>query len=198
MKYLYYLLIALLPVSALAGNYPAFYDVTGVAANDTLNVRSGPGASNQKLAELGPNQINIEIVGVSQNGNWGLLNTGEGSGWASMRYLRRQPGQDANAMPRQLSCHGAEPFWSLDIDSGPSVVFTHAGGPDQVLNVQNLTRSANNVGKFGLTALGSSGFMAAIMDATLCSDGMSDRDYGMSVDMILGNAQFSGCCSLVP
>ncbi|MDQ7069730.1 MAG: peptide-binding protein [Rhodobacterales bacterium] len=198
MKYLVYLMIALLPVSTLAANFPAFYDVTGVAADDTLNVRAGPMGTDQKLAELGPNQSNIEIVAVSESGKWGLLNIGERSGWASMRYLKRQPGQDANAMPRQLSCFGTEPYWALDIGEDPEIKFTLAGNPEESLRVQNLTRSRNNTGKYGMTAQGALGFMTASMTAALCNDGMSDRNFGISVDIIVGSSQFSGCCTLVP
>jgi len=197
-KTLSVLFLSLLPVWALAGEYPAFFDVTGVASNDTLNVRAGPMASAQKLAELGPYQSNIEIVGLSANRKWGMLNIVEGSGWVSMRYLARQPGQPGDTLTRPLSCFGTEPFWALDIGGGPDATFSLAGEGDQPLSIQFVTRSLNRLDRYGIVAHGASGAMTGMISVAACNDGMSDRNYGLSVDLILGATQYSGCCTLVP
>lgn len=198
MKTIFILLFALLPVWVSAAEFPAFYDVTGVASNDTLNVRAGPRASEQKLAELGPYQRNIEIIGLSADRKWGLLNSGERSGWASMRYLARQAGQNTGGLPRPLSCSGTEPFWALDIGTGSGTVFTLAGEADQPLTVHTVTSAAGRPDKYGLVAGGPGGTLAGIVSVAICSDGMSDRTYGLSIDMIVGTRQYSGCCMLVP
>jgi len=48
--------------------FPAFYDVTGVASNDTLNVRSGIGTKHPITHKLKHNQRYVEIVRLSDNG----------------------------------------------------------------------------------------------------------------------------------
>ena len=78
-------LFRLLSAPLSAQDYPLFHNVTGVAANDVLNVRASPSAGTPILHFLPPDAHWVEVVEVQ--GNWGRINFGEGSGWASLRFL---------------------------------------------------------------------------------------------------------------
>lgn len=83
--------IATLPGPVLAQMGPDYWQVTGVASNDTLNIRSGPGTSNQVVARA-PNGAVFRNLGCRGEGSarWCHLETPNGqiSGWAAGRYLR--------------------------------------------------------------------------------------------------------------
>lgn len=180
--------------------FPAFYDVTGVASNDVLNVRAGTGASFPVIEALAYNDRYIEIVELSENGKWGLIGYAGGSGWASMRYLKRQPGQDGPNLPRPLSCGGNEPFWGIEFSQhtnefNESGAMSHRlntvweGIPDGMLPVTYGIRMAKGGDKID-----------AVITRSRCSDGMSDYEYGFEINALLsgtiGNRMLTGCCSL--
>jgi hypothetical protein len=77
--------------SALAQMGPDYWRVHGVAANDTLNIRSGPSAGNRIVASA-PNGAIFRNLGCRGSGNsrWCHLETPNGriSGWAAGRFLR--------------------------------------------------------------------------------------------------------------
>lgn len=197
MKYLVALLLALvLPAMAAAETgWPALYDVVGVAGDDVLNVRAGPGADFDKLGSLPTDATGIEVVAVNDTGNWGLVNLDERSGWVSLTYMRRLSGQEEGAFPALAQCYGTEPFWDLERD-GTSVtvrLLTDViAGPVAVQQ----TRSSGRLDRFGLAGEG----IAATIARSACNDGMSDRQFGLSVELLLRSgsdwAQYSGCCSL--
>ncbi len=60
-----------------------------VAADDALNVRSGPGTRFQAVGALGPSTCNV-ILSQTCEGNWCEIQSGPISGWVNTRYL--QPG----------------------------------------------------------------------------------------------------------
>ena len=69
------------------------YVVAGVAAGDTLNVRSGPGANHEVVARLPGGYRNIQIIGAPVlNGTtpWVQIKFGERTGWVTRPYLRPQ------------------------------------------------------------------------------------------------------------
>ena len=186
------LLIWLLPGIALAQGYPALFDVTGVASGDTLNIRAAPQASAEKIGEFGPNARDIEVI--REEGGWGLVNSGERSGWASMRYLARQEGGDY-ALARHLICFGTEPFWSLDIVQGAMATLSSPDGAGASWNVGLVQGSANRTDRFAISGSGAQPLIA-IVSAQSCNDGMSDREFGLAIDMMRGGDLYSGCCSL--
>lgn len=70
------------------------YRVTGVAANDVLNIRSGPGASNPIVGIFPPQQRGVEITGRIRTLPSGAIwvevigaNLRGGTGWVNGRYL---------------------------------------------------------------------------------------------------------------
>jgi len=197
-----------LPTALTAQNVPGLFDVTGVAQNDVLNVRVGPDAGSDKIDALLPNQQSVEVVSLSQNGKWGLVNTNEGSGWVSMRYLQARNSNRTDPL-LGWSCSGTEPFWSLSFETDGTAA---ADWSLMGLTEQNDTRymsvwseKAQNrappVYGFRLAdETTASGVQASgVITTRLCNDGMSDRTYGYSIDVLLSgpeNSIVSGCCSL--
>lgn len=189
----------LLAGSAMAEGFPALYDVNGVAVDDVLNLRATPDAGSDALGFLAPNARAVEVVRLNDVGTWGLIGRGEGGGWAAMQYLKRQPGQDSGAFPDQLQCNGTEPFWSLGI-LPHQTTFALAGVSTTDFGTGQRMGSRNRTDRWALTATAPGASMTAVIATGLCSDGMSDRVYGLSLDAVVsdqtGIAAYSGCCSL--
>jgi len=184
---------------ALARDLPAVYDVTGVATGDVLNVRAEPSAGAPVLRTLAPDAKGIEVVALSGDGKWGMVSTGEGNGWVALRHLAARPEPAANTLPRPMTCLGTEPFWLLAHDSG-SDRFEMPGDAPLLLSV-----SAEMVAPEGyfVLAQGSGGdgdlYQLTVTRKT-CSDGMSDRRFGLDARLFIaspdGNRLLSGCCTL--
>jgi hypothetical protein len=69
----------------------ANWDVTGVAADDTLNVRSSPGVAGDIIAALRPDTAELESTGriarVSEQLWREIIVPGDGAGWVNAAYL---------------------------------------------------------------------------------------------------------------
>lgn len=63
------------------------YRVVGVAANDALNIRSGPSADQQILSRIPPNGRGIRIVGACA-GQWCQIDFRGARGWVNKTYLQ--------------------------------------------------------------------------------------------------------------
>ena len=196
------LFAALLPgLPALAQDLPALFSVTGVAADDRLNLRAGPSADADAVGALGPDATGVEVVETTDDGRWGRVNVGEGAAWAAMRYLVAEPGPDWHAMARPLSCYGTEPFWSLAIPPDAAPLRLERMGEAVEALPRTLTSPAfdwpRSVG-IGLDGPRGPGF--SVIRAETCTDGMSDRVMGLSLRMFLagpsGTESYLGCCTL--
>lgn len=171
---------------------PALFTVTGVDWDDVLNLRAEPDAAAAIAGTLQPGSMDVEVLSLSPDGQWGLVPLGEGSGWVAMRFLVRQR-EAPTPLPRPLLCRGTEPFWSLTLDS-QGHVFERPGEGVQFL------RQHGEVAGFG------GGVMAfdldgQTLDLTIvreaCSDGMSDRPYGLTAFVWnRGETFLEGCCTL--
>lgn len=201
MKPLFALILMLLPLGALAQPYPALHDVTGVAGDDVLNIRTGPSASTEIVGAFGPFQRDIEVVALNPAGTWGLVNFGEGSGWASMRFLARQPGQSWGDFPQALECGGTEPFWGLSIRADGTMRLDRMGEVDFYITRARIPASGRP-DRFAIRADNGGGEIAPIIAYAACSDGMSDQSFGLTVDFLhrtaAGETLYSGCCRLAP
>ncbi|MEO1155590.1 MAG: SH3 domain-containing protein, partial [Pseudomonadota bacterium] len=60
--------MALWPVWGAAQGYPALFDVTGVASDDVLNIRSAPSATAEIIGTLAHNETGVEVVGEGPAG----------------------------------------------------------------------------------------------------------------------------------
>lgn len=188
-------LLALCPPALRAETYPALHDVTGVAADDVLNIRAAPDAGAAILGTLAPDARGVEVVAVTDG--WAVVNTGEGTGYAALRYLSRVDAPDWNALETPLTCLGTEPFWSLRIDP--------AGGEMRFRTPEDAADRTAPIGAIWpalpwsqTAALALPGGLAVLAPAE-CSDGMSDRSYGIAADIFLTGSdrgRLSGCCRL--
>lgn len=196
MRILAVLLCLALPAQAQGLPLPALFDVGGVAADDVLNVRDAPRATAGIVAEMRPDATAIEILRLSESGDWGLTNVGEGTGWASMRFLTRRSGQGWQVPPAIAACSGTEPFWSLDpVDALTFRVFEDAAD----IAAPTWTRAAGRTDPWGLIAQTTRGPLHGILSRQSCSDGMSDRESGLRIDLIApGGDVYTGCCTLTP
>ncbi len=197
-------LVAAWPASATPEyTLPTLFNVTGVAANDMLVIRAAPNASAAIIGTLSPHARDIEVVGYDETGRWARINTGERSGWAALRYLAYQvdvwtPG----TLPPTLHCIGTEPFWSFR-PSGDTVIFATPKTPESAMRIgQVLTTGMFRDPRRSVSAHGASQRMTAVIVPMACSDGMSDRAYGLDVTVILegrgGPQMLTGCCSIAP
>lgn len=193
MKHLFAAAFMLCAPVAEAQDLPMRTMVSGVAATDVLNIRSGPGAGFDKVGEIAPFATNVEVLEVRDG--WGLVSTGEGNGWVSMRYLAELPSEEWS-VPRPLTCLGTEPFWRLSLfPRGAEFDSPDTGRRD-------LSEAAEAVAPSGyLVRLveGPTLERTLIVRAGQCSDGMSDRRFGMRglvfVETPDGNRLLSGCCT---
>ncbi len=203
LKFLAILVISIFPASAALAEwdlFPAFYDVTGVASDDVLNVRAGTGASHPIIETLAYNDRYVEIVRLSADEKWGLIGYPGGSGWASMHYLERQSGQNGPDLPRPLSCGGNEPFWGLQF-SLQGNDFSEPGQPVHVLpSVWEGIPDGMLPVAYGIRMARGGDKIDAVITRNQCSDGMSENEYGFEINALLtgsfGNRMLTGCCSL--
>ncbi len=195
--------LALLPTLAFAQMLPlpALHDVHGVAADDVLNIRSGPDAGSGVIGTLAPDATGVEVVERSDDLKWGLVNAAEGAGWVALRFLQRQAGQDYGQFPPVTACSGTEPFWSMTRDAGADHwVYESPDGPGESLSPSLLLTASGRIDRWAMR-FGAGGVPGtAVFGLAACSDGMSDRAYGITVDLLLdgatGPAMLSGCCTL--
>lgn len=198
MKFLMAALFSVFATMALAtvDGFPALYDVTGVAADDNLNVREAPNSGSIVVSSFPPMAKNIEVIALNDAETWGLVNIDGRSGWVSMLYMARHPGQYAGNVPNLTYCHGTEPFWGLEFSNG-AVSFS---SPENTVAPVRFTalRSANRIDRFAIITTG----MTGVVIEQRCSDGMSDFTYGLAVELLAplyGDMQLlSGCCTIQP
>jgi len=184
---------------------PALYDVTGVAGDDVLNIRAAADAGSPVRGGLSADATAVEVVALSPNGKWALINTGEGAGWVAFRFLHRQDRPDWYAVADHLQCSGTEPFWTLFLD--PTAKSAHINTPDEEGPELDLTATWPGSAQQPIAAVQYSGDDASgvvVLRGQSCSDGMSDQSFGIVADLFqaAGANQpaqtLHGCCRLAP
>jgi uncharacterized membrane protein len=188
-----------LPAFATQDGWPAIHDVTGVSANDVLNIRERPDASSPVIGWLAPDATGVEVIRANPRLTWGLVNTGERTGWVSLRYLARRSGQWDGAFPEVAACYGTEPFWGLR-RMGDILTYSDPDTEAQELRAVSRSGSTSRRDSFHMIAEGPDGPVVAFLRTESCGDGMSDREFGISVQLLLGIGaevrHLSGCCTL--
>jgi uncharacterized membrane protein len=179
---------------------PSLFDVAGIAPTEVLNIRGGPDVSEPVIGRLAADARDIEVVALDPTGVWGLVNAGERAGWVALRFLREQPEiWRPGSLPAGLVCLGTEPFWSLRPEGDALVYDTPEAGPVS-FPFTALDIGAPDDVRRALVA-GETGPIAAITPR-VCSDGMSDRAFGLEALLILGSEDGprlrNGCCSIAP
>lgn len=205
MKHLALLLCLLFPGFAAAQALPALYDVIGVAGDDVLNIRAAPSTSASIIGGLAQTATGVEVVALSADGKWAQVNTHEASGWASLRFLRAQGRPDWFALRSDLKCFGTEPFWSLAFDPAQETVrLTTPDGDSPAQDIISHWLGSTWQPVAAMQFASEDGGGVAVLRGQACSDGMSDRAYGLTLDLFLqpsasGPAtSLHGCCSLAP
>lgn len=202
------------------GPLPALHDVTGVAAGDVLNLRAGPDPDADLVGMLAPDARDIEVVELGRapsGAAWALVARPEGGAWAAARFLARQDVQDGTGWLPPINCTGTEPFWSFELGTGEIAALRMPDSEAAPVFVTRRTVSANDPRGHGVTArwdgpegdpatFGITGApVTALIRRAACSDGMSDRPYGLAIDLLAGTlgpdgrsetAHLSGCCRL--
>lgn len=177
---------------------PALYDISDVPQGDHLNIRSLPNASAATVGKIPYDAERIEVISLSRQGNWALVNHNDTSGWVSFRFLTRTTHEvNTLGLPQTLSCFGTEPFWSLKFSEDQVVLSLPDAQPDSRYIVTSISPTPENMrlhetgARYNWEMNGDS-YHASIVPG-LCSDGMSDRTYGFHhFSEFLG----LGCCSL--
>lgn len=205
MKRLLLSLGLLWPGLAGAQVLPALYDVAGVAGNDVLNIRASADATAAMVSSLPPDAKTVEVVGLSPDGKWAQINSGEGAGWVALRFLQKQDRPYWFALAYSLECSGTEPFWTLLID--PTTQSVHLNTPDEAGPKTDVTTIWPGTSHNPIAAVQYGGEDAsdiAVLRGQACSDGMSEQNFGIALDLLQsarGNqaAQtLQGCCRLAP
>lgn len=191
--------LLLAALSAQAQILPEVYSVTNVAANDTLNVRAQPNSRSADIGDIYPNE-QVEVIALSENGNWGKIIWQEANGWVAMRFLRATPlpTMPDSAMPLQLVCSGTEPFWSATFWTKRNLEFKNYAADSAAPTFQRIDQSTVADGFAPVSFAFTAGRFTGTLDRAACSDGMSDRTYGWQLRLLeLSNGRLqlrNGCC----
>ncbi|WP_375260755.1 COG3650 family protein [Palleronia sp.] len=190
------LLLAILSGGAAAAQGRGSYDVTGVAPDDALFIRARPSNEGEVVGVLQHDETGVRVTELSDNGRWGRVDHEGAEGWVYLGYMKAQGG--ATGFPGPLDCTGTEPFWSLAIRPD-SVTLDEASGSGFDGTAGTRTRAAGRGNRWSLRAFDSGRSLTAIIVGEECSDGMSDRTYPYTVDVLLSeeddHGHISGCCS---
>lgn len=183
---------------AAAEPFPALYDVIDVEANDVLNIRQAPTAKAPIIGAFAPDAAGIEVIALDETRRWARVRAGERMGWAFARFLLPVP-QQGEGFGQGLTCYGTEPFWELSYLPFAASSLSFLGGAVDSFDLPFPRRAEGRPDVYGLSGPGGGADLFGVLRRGLCSDGMSDLEFGLSLDLIL-HAQddlvFSGCCSI--
>ena len=178
------------------------YNVTGVAADDYLNVREQPDVKSQIVTRIPFDGSGIRRLDGTNNVDgqlWWRIKWEGKQGWVNKRYLllpqKKEPTTKNSDSKAALHCGGTEPFWGIKITK-QALTFTPMGGEKLNLPIVFNKTSDNNT-KIAAIYAKKQGeqVMAILQKVRSCSDGMSDIDYPYSISAVINNQQFySGCC----
>ncbi len=186
------------PVHFESVSYPTYFQVTGVAADDMLHIRTEPNTSGEIVGDLASDAGPIEVL-YSENG-WAYLSSGENMGWASKSFLTQieLPKIANSALPFGLTCGGTEPFWSINI-SDESIELNQMN--EGISNFSIMETGAYTGDTISFIIAGAEGKMiTTIISNEIYGDGMSDKYYGRKINMLLstpnGTKGYLGACSV--
>ena len=198
MRSIFGALVALTFAACLAGALsPAAaetVDVSGVAADDVLNLRAEPRADAPLVGALSPTAGGIEVVRRVEG--WAYVKSGGQAGWASARFLLPVRTIEGGKPPLPLQCIGTEPFWALTIDTNGAAYSSPETKPLSA-RIVNIQQSRNTTIAWRVLLDGGPVASATIEARQACSDNMSDRVFPFRVHLETRDAQLlSGCCDL--
>jgi uncharacterized membrane protein len=184
--------------TASAQVLPALFDVTGVDAGDVLHIRALPDANSAPIGSYGPDATGVEVVDMSDDGLWGAVAINGEPGWVSMRFLQAQR-IEPGSFPTPQRCIGTEPFWDLAFSDAGATLRGPDMGPLDGLPL-TIDRKVETDSVYVALLADASGQRTLVLSRELCSDGMSDRSYGIGAAILsdVGSERdlLVGCCTL--
>jgi uncharacterized membrane protein len=186
----------------LTAKAEAFYEVTNVAADDYLNVRSEAGVQSLVVTRIPYDAKAVVLTGqkVKQgNSTWVKIVWQGKEGWVNQSYLRpvalSAESSNASSAGVKLRCGGTEPFWGIDVTSAQAK-YKPMDGAAMDLPITFRGASANNPTIAVIKAeAGDKSLGLFLQKVSACSDGMSDINYPYTITALInGNTVYSGCC----
>ncbi|MGB0904857.1 MAG: SH3 domain-containing protein, partial [Mangrovicoccus sp.] len=130
--------------AVLAEDFPARYDVTTNNGRG-YELRAAPDASAPAIGQIPDDRQGLQVVRLSEGGDWGLVTYGERSAWVAMAHLTRQPAPQATALP--MRCYGTEPFWGLNFPTGFFAEFERPEHPEEPFQIAGMAESTGSQGR---------------------------------------------------
>jgi uncharacterized membrane protein len=182
---------------------PTLADVNPAAAGVTLEVREGPSLEAAAIGALEPGAQGVEIVALDPTGNWGRVNLGEASGWIELGALTpRAEVWPEGGLPAGLRCFGTEPFWTVRPEGDALVETTPESETRMALTAALGTGAPGDLRRVLVGEAEDGTRITLVVAPEACSDGMSDRAFGVRADLVRGSpdgvAYLAGCCSIAP
>ena len=184
--------------AALAESTVSFYDITQVAADDTLSLRAQAGSRNPLLAKIPDDARFLMATGREQKlgkSTWLELNYGQHTGWVNKHYLTPSATKEFTT----LTCLGTEPFWSLDVES-VKITTRDIDENETTYALSSVSPSNNHTNRWMLqgTAQSANELNIALWKTNSCSDDMSERSYQYEIIYNTpDDGVFSGCCNVI-
>ena len=179
---------ALLATSAAAG---PLVQVTGVADDDSLNLRAAPDANSARVGTIDSHDQKIEVIAVDTKGvDWVKIRRGKTEGWVNAKFLQYESGA-----PVKMTCGGTEPFWNMTVGYG--VARFEFDGKKTTLALDEPETPAARPVPWVFAVHGKPGqFLLASKpdDDKKCSDGMSDTEFPYSMLVHTAGVFMEGCC----
>lgn len=195
------LFLTAVSLEAQEARFPALYDVTGVAENDVLNLRQEPNSQAKVLGSVAPDRRNLQVLEFSSDGTWAHISMSETTGWANLHYLKAQPARPIDQLPTPMRCFGTEPFWGLHIPTSDLAEFEQLPQPERPFEVAFQGGAVGGTTTdVGAILQDGHGQATLVLRREMCSDGMSDSGYGLSIRLLITDPKdtqmYAGCCSL--
>jgi len=195
-------------IAAPAWSQP--HSVTGVNADDVLNIRADIDntlnvGSSEVIGAIPHDASDVMVTGISVDigdTRWREIVYKGTEGWVNERYLK--PTTFLLETPDALQCAGTEPFWNVEVEESDSTLMS----PDLESPIKlDYLRFAPGIGRTDLwghylgSADGTYSLTVIVRYTETCSDGMSDLIYDFEA-LLLGlsasGAPAYGCCSIRP
>lgn len=184
--------------AAMPADLPARHDAAGPGE---LVLRAAPDARADALTRFGADWTGIEITEFTPDGAWAATNYGQGRAWIAAERLTRQPDPAAQGLP--LRCFGMAPFWGLHLPAPFFAEFERPERPELPFQITGTAEATGPGGRARLWTLAGTDRSRAslVMRFEACSDGLTDRGYGLSATFVLTEPTGAvhlmlGCCSL--
>lgn len=178
------------------GTLPARFD----SAETPLAIRAAPAPDAAVLGHLQPGAQGVQVIARSADGAWGQIAHGEGDGWLPMAGLSRQPSPPGSKPATALLWGGAvlgrasaDPFFAE---------FEQPEHPEMPLQITGTDSRPGADGPVRLwTFAGETATASLLVRHEMCSDGMSDRPFGLSAAFTMIESTGAvhlrlGCCAL--